>query len=170
MSLKRGYRFRVARWMTPIFLEACPQIISASDLIVPVPLSRKRLRKRRFNQASLLALHLSQASGVPHNPDALVRVRDTSTQSSYNHDQRYINVCGSFSVAQPNAIQDRQILLLDDVMTTGATANVCAKALLDAGAQDVRVLTIARRFSYKEAPPRLLSHADRHQLLKAWNL
>ncbi len=164
LSLKRGHRFRVARWMTPIFLSTCADVITPSEVIVPVPLSRRRLLRRRFNQAALLGLHLARATGLPLITHSLVRVQDTSKQVGQSYQQRYANVAKCFAVVNPELVAGKRVLLLDDVLTSGATANVCTETLLRAGAHEVRVLSISRRlrgFGFGDSPPRLLSPAER---------
>jgi ComF family protein len=113
------------------------------DVIVPVPLHPVRLREREFNQAALLALGARRSTGPPVDVHALERVRDTAPQSALGLAERRANVRGAFR-ARPEAVGGRIVTLVDDVLTTGATAEECARALLDAGARAVRVLTVAR--------------------------
>ncbi len=114
------------------------------DLVIPVPLHRRRLRWRGFNQAALLALAIARKIGCKIDVTALKRVRDTPPQTSQNRHERRQNVRGAFIVTRPDRIAHRRLLLVDDVMTTGATLDECARALLDAGARRVEVLTLAR--------------------------
>lgn len=115
-------------------------------LIVPVPLYRWRLWKRRFNQSAVLASHLSAFSGLPHDPFVLERVRPTRSQVGLSAAQRAENVRGAFRV--PDVMRGRiarePILLVDDVYTSGATVKAATRALLRAGAASVDVLTFAR--------------------------
>jgi ComF family protein len=113
-----------------------------SDCVVPVPLHPRRLRRREFNQAALLALG-GRARLPPIDLKALVRIRDTPPQSALGIGDRRANVRGAFR-ADPRRIRGKRALVVDDVMTTGATADACAEALFDAGAVDVAVLTLAR--------------------------
>lgn len=131
-----------ARWM----LRAAPELVTAADLIVPVPLHRARLLHRRYNQAALLALKLDAASGRPGRaaPDLLVRARRTPSQEGRGRAARHRNVKAAFAVADPEAVRDRRVLLVDDVLTTGATVGECARVLKGAGARAVDVLTLAR--------------------------
>jgi ComF family protein len=110
------------------------------DLAIPVPLHPRRLREREFNQAALLALALRPRRLDLHS---LVRVRDTRPQASLAPADRRDNVRGAF-LADPRHLSGQRVLLVDDVMTTGATADACARALRDAGARAVAVLTVAR--------------------------
>ena len=114
------------------------------DLSLPVPLHPSRLRWRGYNQAALLLRHI--AGALPGRPawGALRKVRPAPRQVALGREARLINLRGAFKVASPRLVNGARILLLDDVMTTGATATACAEALLLAGAQEVRVLTLAR--------------------------
>jgi len=114
------------------------------DLIVPVPLNGSRLRTRGFNQSELLAAALSRASGVALDASVLRRVRHTETQTGLTHRQRRLNMQGAFSVNPNAAIAGKRIALVDDVITTGATAGACTRALKNAGADRVIVLAAAR--------------------------
>ena len=116
----------------------------AWDGIVPVPLHRNRQRERGFNQAALLAARFSRLCGIPMEPEDCVRVRDTRPQTGLRATQRRNNVAGAFHVPVPQRVQRRRLLLVDDVLTTGATVNACAQALLEAGAEGVWVVTLAR--------------------------
>lgn len=113
------------------------------DIVVPVPLHVRRRRERGYNQAALLARGLARRLDVPmRNP--LWRIRATSTQTRLSATQREANMRGAFTVFRPKSIQGKRILLVDDVMTTGATVNECARTLKKAGAKAVFVLTVAR--------------------------
>ena len=114
----------------------------ASGEPVPVPLHRMRLWKRRFNQSSYLALQLAKLSARPCRIDLLARVKATRSQVGLDNATRQKNVKDAFRADQ-HWIAGRKILLIDDVMTTGATAGACAMALKDAGARKVDVLTFA---------------------------
>lgn len=128
------------RWLA----EAGAELLRDADLIVPVPLDRWRLLKRRFNQAAILSRELNRLTGVAWDPLVLLRTRRTPSQVGLTHDQRRRNVQGAFSVAQKRAaaIQNRAIVLVDDVITTGATAEACARVLKRAGARRVDVLAL----------------------------
>ncbi len=121
-------------------------ILEDADLLIPVPLYRLRLWARRFNQAAILADGLARLSGITSNPFCLTRVRQTRSQVGLTADQRKRNVAGAFHVPKASRahIQGRNIVLVDDVITTGATAEACAKVLINAGAVQVDVLALAR--------------------------
>ena len=111
------------------------------DCIVPVPLHRRRMRERGYNQSLLLAERVSGRTGIPVRADLLFRVKSTLAQSSLAHEKREENVKDAFR-ADPGA-EGLRILLLDDVRTGGSTARACAAALLKEGAAEVSLLTAA---------------------------
>ncbi len=113
------------------------------DVIIPVPLSENRKKWRGYNQAELLADGLSDAVGVPLNTETLVKIKDTDSQTHLTMLERQNNLRESFKVLDKYAIRGKKVLLVDDVMTTGATANACASVLKKAHAERVFVLTIA---------------------------
>jgi len=113
------------------------------DLITPVPLSKKRLQERGYNQVALIARPLSLALGWRYTPRALARLRETASQVGLSAEERRKNVSGAFK-ADASRVGGRTILLVDDIATTGATLAACAQALLVAGASDVYALTAAR--------------------------
>jgi ComF family protein len=122
-------------------------LLAEADLIVPVPLHRGRLWKRRYNQAAILAKGLARLSGRTHDPLLLIRKRATPSQGEMSSAKaRRRNVLGAFGVSPRKAdeLRGRNILLVDDVFTTGATLNACARALKRAGAARVDALTLAR--------------------------
>jgi ComF family protein len=114
------------------------------DVLVPVPLHIRRLRERGFNQTLLLVRELSKRTGIPYCERALAKIKDTPVQISLKKRERGKNVKGVFEVKDPEAIQGKAIVLVDDVYTTGATVNECARILVMAGAKQVAVLTVAR--------------------------
>jgi ComF family protein len=131
-----------ARWLS----RAARDLIEDCDGMAPVPLHPSRLLARRYNQAAEIARPLSRLTGVPYIPDALVRRRATGTQGGKSGVGRRRNVAGAFEVPARRAAQvaGKRILLNDDVMTTGATAEGCARALKAAGAVRVDVAVVAR--------------------------
>lgn len=123
-------------------LDRCENV----DLLLPVPLHRKRLASRGFNQSALLAQKLAKRVNLPVDLFSLQKIRNDPPQIEKNADERLQNVRGSFAVksASLERLSGKQLLLIDDVLTTGATANECARVLRKAGAERVDVLTIAR--------------------------
>jgi len=119
-------------------------VLGGGVVLVPVPLHPRKRRERGFNQSELLAAAIAARAGVPLVKDALVRRRETGTQTGLSAAARRANVRGAFAVRRRARIEGRRIVLLDDVYTTGATALACAQALLAAGAHEVRLLTLAR--------------------------
>lgn len=113
------------------------------DIAVPVPLGRRRLSQRGYNQAALIARPLALALGIPYEQHAVVRVRDTRSQVGLAWRERQENVHDAF-MANPTRVRGRSILLVDDVATTGSTLSSCAAALSAGGARDVFALTVAR--------------------------
>jgi len=146
LGFKHGDRLHAAapfaRWM----VHAGAELLADADLIVPVPLHPWRLFRRRYNQSALLARAVSRMSGVPLAVDAVVRRRRTPSQGGLNRRQRALNVRGAFRVRHGAiaTVAGRRVILVDDVLTTGATVGACARALLSAGAVSVDVLTLAR--------------------------
>ncbi len=113
------------------------------DLIVPVPLHPKRKRSRGYNQSEMIAKGLSQALGIPIQTNILFRTVHTSTQTAKTRADRYLNVSGKFCVKNPQNMQGKHILLVDDVITTGATIEACAEMLLATNETTVSVIGIA---------------------------
>ena len=131
-----------ARWLS----RAAAELLEEAEAIVPVPLHPLRLLRRRYNQAAEVARPLSQLSGVPYLPDALVRRRATESQGGKSGAHRKRNVAGAFQAPERRRaqVEGRRILVVDDVMTTGATLEGCARALKQAGAARVDVAVLAR--------------------------
>jgi ComF family protein len=142
----------LARWL----YRSGHDLFGPSSLLIPVPMHWRRLFQRRYNQAALLCRGLSRLSGTPYAPDTLRRTRPTLSQGSFDHhplhggpQARRENVKGAFAIPKPERIAGKQIILVDDVMTTGATMTECAKALLDHGAESVDLLVVARAVLHK---------------------
>lgn len=130
----------LARWMQ----RTGGDLLAGCDVIVPVPLHRWRLFMRTYNQAALLANALGRLAGKDVAVDALTRIKATPSQGGLDRGARRRNVGGAFAVTSPARIKGKTVLLIDDVFTTGATAEACVKQLLDAGARAVDVLVLAR--------------------------
>jgi len=129
-----------ARWMA----RAAPDCLGGADALVPVPLHWRRLISRRYNQSALLARSLSRLTGLPMWPDVLQRRRATPSQAGRTARMRKRNMSAAFTVPDPLPVQDRHLVLVDDVVTTGATVSACAVQLKRAGAASVRVVALCR--------------------------
>jgi ComF family protein len=145
-ELKYRGRRRAARRLGQELLgsAAVRRLLTADAVLVPVPLHPRRRRERGFNQSELLAAELARGTGLRLAAGALVRRRDTSPQAGLSAAARRANVEGAFAVRQRARVDGRPVVLVDDVLTTGATARGCARVLREAGASEVRVLTVAR--------------------------
>ncbi len=146
LPFKHGDRIETARALAPHMARAGAALLAAADWLVPVPLHRRRLLSRRYNQSALLAQHLSRLSGRPTVLDGLRRTRATPSLGHKTGTERRAEVAGAFAVrpSRQGRLADARVLLIDDVMTSGATADACARALLAAGAARVDVLVAAR--------------------------
>jgi ComF family protein len=140
-------------------------------LVVPVPLHRSKHAQRGFNQARVLAAHALQSLARTHAEwqltlaaSSLVRLRATESQAGLTPRMRRMNVRGAFKVSDPAAVKDRHVLVIDDILTTGATARAVAKALRDAGAASVWVATLARARRIDEFGPARFEDQDLHEI------
>jgi ComF family protein len=144
------YKYQQARWFESYLAErlvavAAPALAGGGwDFLVPVPLHRVKLREREFNQAERLAARLSRATGIPLNAALLERVQNTPSQTRMTRDERAANVRNAFAIRKSAAVAGARLVLVDDVMTTGATVNACARILRRAGAGEVQVWTLSR--------------------------
>ncbi len=140
----------MGRWMA----RAGNELLDDADVLVPVPLHWRRAWGRRYNQSGALAREIGRQSGVKVATEALRRVRPTEQQIGLSRAQRAANVQGAFKVTPDRAadIQGRRVVLIDDVLTSGATTDACARALLRAKAAEVDVLVFARVVESHKAP------------------
>jgi ComF family protein len=145
-ELKFSRRRRAAVRLAEMLLEseATRRLVATSDVLVPVPLHPRRLRERGFNQAALVAQQLGRRVGLPCCPDALVRRLDTAPQAGLSAAARRRNVREAFAVRRKASVAGKTVTLVDDVVTTGATASACGRELMAAGAREVRLLSAAR--------------------------
>jgi ComF family protein len=145
-ELKYRGRRRVASRLAAALVEdpGARALVAESDVLVPVPLHPRRQRERGFNQAALIAREVARLCDRPWAEAALVRRLETPPQAGLSAAERRRNVAGAFVVRRRGVVAGRVVTLVDDVLTTGATARACAQALRDAGAIEVRVLALAR--------------------------
>jgi ComF family protein len=147
LALKHADRLELAPGLSRWLVRAGRPLLEAADMIVPVPLHRSRLWWRRYNQSAELARAVGRVTGKPLEPLALVRRRATPSQGAMaSAKARRRNMLGAFAISSAGAaaVKGSNVLLVDDVMTTGATVEACARALKRAGASHVAVLTLAR--------------------------
>lgn len=144
--LKYGDRTDLAPWMANWMIRAGKSLIAEADMIVPIPLHRNRFFARRYNQSAELGRAIAIKTNIEFCPEALMRKKSTKQQVGLNEHQRQENVRGAFQVPEHAYIKvtGRNVLLIDDVLTTGATVNSAAKALFKAGATKVNVLTFSQ--------------------------
>lgn len=152
-SLKYKRNLAMGRHLAMPLLEMVKNTGWKIDMIVPIPLSRSRLRYRGYNQAALISHQLAAHLNIRHSSNAVKRIRNTSTQIELDVNKRFTNLLDAF-YANPATLKKRNILVIDDVITTGATMQNCTKALLQAGAENVYCLSVARA---------ILRHTKRHQ-------
>lgn len=128
-----------AKWM----IRAGGEILSSADMLIPVPMTLLKRLKRKYNQAELLAMEISKHAKILYQPELLYKSKNTSPQESLTKKQREKNLKNVFSIKEEYAVQGKNIVLIDDVMTTGSTINECAKILKIHGAKTVCAITIA---------------------------
>jgi predicted amidophosphoribosyltransferase len=146
LQLKHADRLDLALPLTRWMARAGADLLAGSPLVAPVPLHWLRLARRRFNQSAELARHLARAAGLAYAPRLLVRTRRTPAQEGRSRAERFVNLAGAIAVRPGEAgrLAGVRVLLVDDVMTTGATLSACAEVCLAAGAAAVDVLVAAR--------------------------
>lgn len=146
LALKHGDRLDLTRPAAQWMLKAAQPILQPGMLVAPIPLHWLRLIRRRYNQSALLSAAIARAAGFDHCPDLLIRRRHTASQEGRSRDGRFANLTDAIAAHPRRAarIEGRHILLIDDVMTSGATFAAAAEACLAAGARGISVLALAR--------------------------
>lgn len=151
LGLKHHDRTHAVPGLAALMFRAGGEFLPSVDLIVPVPLHRWRLFSRRYNQSAMLAQAIGRLSGKPVGVDTLQRIRATPIQGHLNREERRKNIAGAIRL-HPRHVHDvknRHVVLIDDVMTTGATVNECSRILLAKGAAEISVLTLARTRNFR---------------------
>ncbi|MEG2274616.1 MAG: ComF family protein, partial [Clostridia bacterium] len=142
-GLKFGNKKYYGRYMANVMAETYLNNDFDCDIILAVPLSKSRLVRRGYNQSFVLAQHLSKLLKLPLDTKSLVKIKDTPEQARKSGKQRELNVLGAYAVVNKTAICGRKVLIVDDVLTTGATTSEVAKMLYKAKARQAQVLTFA---------------------------
>lgn len=149
-SIMLNYKFNENSYLYKTFSnfllknEKFVENIKRYDIIVPVPLSKKREKERGYNQSGLIAKEISKKTNIKMDKRCLRKIKNAVAQSTLNKEDRYINIEGAYRVNDSKNIQNKSILLIDDIYTTGSTVNECSKIMLQAGTKKVGVLTIAK--------------------------
>ena len=154
--LKYGGKTVMAKPLADLMINAMPEFFGMEDYdcMAPVPLHKRRRRKRGYNQVELLGERLSQATGIPMGAHSLIKIANTPPQVGLSAAERQRNVRGNFDVAKASDLTGKRVLLLDDVLTTGATVSECARTLMRNGkAKYVDVFTLLRVVT-KSSPSR----------------
>jgi ComF family protein len=153
-SLLQGLKYQdkthLAPYLAKLLYGISHDMLKDADILVPVPLNKIRLLHRLYNQSSLLCLYLSKLSKLAFEPNMLIRAKNDVSQTGLSKKKRLKNVKGAFVANTKYHIQGKNIILVDDVITTGATIEACTKELLKAGAAKVSVLSVARAFARGE--------------------
>lgn len=146
LAFKHGDRLDLARPLGAWLARAVVPILEENMVVAPIPLHRLRLLKRRYNQSALLARQIGRSAQIPHIPDLFQRTRATPSQEGRNYDARFENLSGALRINPRRiaAIKGRPVLIVDDVLTSGATLSAATEAALEAGASHVHVAALAR--------------------------
>ena len=145
LKFKHGDQMHAAKCFTPWLRQAGEELLSRCDIMIPVPLHKMRLIKRRYNQANVMGHTLAKNyPNIQYTPDGLLRIKNTLPQGHKKAKNRQSNVKRAFTINENYSFEGKIILLIDDVYTTGSTLNECAKILYRAGAHEVNALTLAK--------------------------
>ncbi|WP_462137205.1 double zinc ribbon domain-containing protein [Candidatus Mycalebacterium sp.] len=146
-NFKYGGRFSLGPVFSSLVVDFFPSDFGDFEVVVPVPLHLRRIREREFNQSAVISSKVTSRLGKEHAPFALQRVVDTTSQASFSKSRdRKANVRGTFAItdAGKKAVENKKVLLFDDIFTTGSTVDECSTVLLSGGAAEVKVLTVFR--------------------------
>ncbi len=119
-------------------------IFKSYDTIIPVPISKKRMKERGYNQSALIAREIAKSTNLEYNDICLLKSKNIIEQSKLNKEQRQDNIQGAYKMHKPQILQSKKILLVDDIYTTGSTVNECSKILQQANPQKIGVFTLAK--------------------------
>jgi len=146
LKLKQGDGTYLAPGLSRLMMRVGQDILSQTDFLIPVPLHWKRLFSRQYNQATLLSHEITYETNIPTRTDLIKRHHSTKKQGHQTRKERYANIKNAFAIpfGKASQIKGKRVTLIDDVFTTGATLSECARILLEGGAKEVRVLTLAR--------------------------
>ena len=145
LSFKHGDRTDYADFLAQLLTQVCPPLKPSGAIVIPVPLHKRRLRRRRYNQAMLIGQSFAGKKSLDYIPDMIIRIKHTPPQQgNYGHRKRNLAGAFEFRDSYRDRVRGRTVILVDDVYTTGATAGACARILKAAGAGRVEVLTLAR--------------------------
>ena len=142
-----AYKFNDKKYLKDFFVQELAKCVNGinADYVIGVPISKKRLKERGYNQTNLIAKEIGKTLNIEYIPNMLVKIKETEHQSKLSKTERKFNIKNSFKVADIYNVDNKEILLIDDIFTTGATVNECSKMLKKAGAKKVVVATILKR-------------------------
>jgi len=130
------------------FISQNPGWFSSVDIIIPVPLHKKRLRQRTYNQSELIAEGISRVTHIPLDTSHLLRIIDNPTQTQRTPEERRLNTQGIFSLSNPNSLSGKHVLLVDDIVTTGATLRSCCSVLTPVRNLHISIFTLGTAGKY----------------------
>jgi ComF family protein len=146
LGFKYGDKILHKKFMSEMIIAKHQALLEKADLICPIPLHKKRLRQRKYNQAALLSRTIAKNLNLPNIADLLIRTKNTPSQTNLPYKERIANIKNAFIINPKfiNLIKKQNIVIIDDVLTTGATANECARILHKNGAAQTHIITFAR--------------------------
>ncbi len=118
-------------------------IFNLPDIIIPVPIHPKKMKVRGYNQSAIFGISIGQYLGLECNDEILIKIKETASQTGKSRTERVVNVANGFTLTKPNMVENKHVLVVDDVITTGATLEACCHCIYDAGASKISVLCMA---------------------------
>ena len=137
-----NFKFKGQPWLAEALAHLMAPLVSKGDIIIPVPISAERLKERKFNQSALLAKYLAQETGIEYAEDVLLKIKNTPRQSTLHYNERQKNLQGALMVQNEQKIAGKDIILVDDICTTGATILACAEILHKYSHKDIYGITL----------------------------